>query len=105
MDPLERRPARSPLGSARTSAGADPPFSSAELLNLYRSTCMAISLAGTAPWDWPLAAPLLRPLLRDARQQCADFCLPVPAVPAQGADGGQFPGFRPAGDRLRVDPE
>jgi hypothetical protein len=46
-----------------------------------------------------------RALLRDAREQCPNLCLPVPAVTAKGTDGGQFPGLGPPRDGLWVNPE
>jgi len=48
---------------------------------------------------------LLRALLRDTSEQCPDFRLPVPAVPAKGTDRSQFPGLGPPRDGLRVNPE
>src|SRR6266566_1418521 len=48
---------------------------------------------------------LLRALLRDAREQCANFSLPVPTVTAERADGRQLAGLGPSGDGLRVHPE
>src|SRR6266536_3016294 len=48
---------------------------------------------------------LLRALLRDPREQGANFCLPVPTVTAERADGRQLAGLGPGCDGLRVHPE
>ena len=60
------------------------------------------SLAVTSPDPRPGS---FRALLRDTREQCANFCLPVPAVPAERTYGSQLPGLGPPRDGLRVNPE
>jgi hypothetical protein len=46
-----------------------------------------------------------RALLRDARQESADFSLPVPTVPAERPDRRELSRLRPPGHCLRVNPE
>src|SRR5581483_5370892 len=47
----------------------------------------------------------LRAWLRDACQQCANLCLPIPAVTAKRTDGCELASLRPPRNGLGVDPE
>src|SRR6516162_6318626 len=52
-----------------------------------------------------VAAPSLRACLRDAREEGTNLRLPVPAVTAQGTDGGELACLRPPGDGLGIHAE
>ncbi len=85
------------------AAGADPPCAHTRPPWPLRTPSCAACMAGLIP-RFP-AWVSLRALLRDASEQCPDFRLPVPAVPAKGTDGSQLPGLGPPRDGLRVNPE
>ena len=86
------------------AAGADPPCSCSPPWPLRRARHRAPASPG---WDISRFAArlLLGALLRDAREQCTNFCLPVPAVAAERTYGSQLPGLGPPRDGLRVNPE
>jgi hypothetical protein len=73
--PSHRRANRAPRYNGQ-AAGADPPLLSVA----HHRTGVRFR---TSAW---LYSVLLRTLLRDSRQQRADFCLPIPAVTTKGPD-------------------
>lgn len=91
------------------ATGVDPPalLPCFVLLLADRRQCVhhapsRLPLAPIAPGS---GQALLRTLLRDPREQGANFCLSVPAVTAERADGRQLSRLSPTGDGFRVHPE
>lgn len=85
----------------RQTAGANPCFRAEPRRAAPDTAAREPPYSAASGYD----QPLLRALLRDARQQRADLRLAVPAVSAQRPDRCQLPSLRPPSHRLRVNPK
>src|SRR5215469_1092177 len=97
-----------PLSRPMT-AGADPP-------SVLLTDCCAVQARGRQvagrgqsrvrlPWRTAHKRDLLRTRLRNAREQGANLCLPIPAVTAERTNGRELAGLRPPRHGLGIHAE